>query len=180
MTGFHNTSTYFIFHKLNHHYWFLPSKTETNWNLFYFLYTINSFKIINTPFDTKLRPLYGNIEEKVFNKNQLEFMHKDECIAVDWDDNMIGSVSKKDSHIFSIDDPRGKLHRAFSVFLFNSEGKLLLQQRAKDKITFPGVWTNTCCSHPLVGRIPDEVDRIENVLTGHVNDIKNAACRKLE
>jgi isopentenyl-diphosphate Delta-isomerase len=44
---------------------------------------------------------------------------------------------------------RGLLHRAFSVFLFNSENKLLLQQRAIEKITFPDRWTNTCCSHPL-------------------------------
>lgn len=44
---------------------------------------------------------------------------------------------------------KGLLHRAFSVFLFNSEGKLLLQQRSKDKITFALDWTNTCCSHPL-------------------------------
>lgn len=43
----------------------------------------------------------------------------------------------------------GLLHRAFSVFLFNSENKLLLQQRATEKITFPDMWTNTCCSHPL-------------------------------
>ena len=139
-----------------------------------------SYKVIKSSFNFKLRPFYGNIEEKAFNKNQLEFMHKDECIAVDWNDNMIGSVSKKDSHIFSLNDPRGKLHRAFSVFLFNSDGKLLLQQRAKDKITFPGVWTNTCCSHPLVGMIPDEVDSIEDVLRGNVNGIKHAACRKLE
>lgn len=41
------------------------------------------------------------------------------------------------------------LHRAFSVFLFNSEGKLLLQKRSATKITFPDYWTNTCCSHPL-------------------------------
>lgn len=44
---------------------------------------------------------------------------------------------------------KGLLHRAFSVFLFNSENKLLIQQRANEKITFPGLWTNTCCSHPL-------------------------------
>jgi isopentenyl-diphosphate delta-isomerase len=44
---------------------------------------------------------------------------------------------------------KGLLHRAFSVFLFNSENKLLLQQRANEKITFPDLWTNTCCSHPL-------------------------------
>ena len=44
----------------------------------------------------------------------------------------------------------GLLHRAFSVFLFRpSDGRLLLQRRADEKITFPGMWTNTCCSHPL-------------------------------
>jgi isopentenyl-diphosphate delta-isomerase type 1 len=44
----------------------------------------------------------------------------------------------------------GLLHRAFSVFLFRpSDGRLLLQKRADEKITFPGMWTNTCCSHPL-------------------------------
>ena len=45
---------------------------------------------------------------------------------------------------------KGLLHRAFSVFLFRpSDGRLLLQKRADEKITFPGMWTNTCCSHPL-------------------------------
>ena len=44
---------------------------------------------------------------------------------------------------------KGMLHRAFSVFLFNEEGKLLLQQRAASKITYPLYFTNTCCSHPL-------------------------------
>lgn len=43
----------------------------------------------------------------------------------------------------------GLLHRAFSVFLFNTENKLLLQQRSNAKITFPDCFTNTCCSHPL-------------------------------
>lgn len=50
---------------------------------------------------------------------------------------------------------QGMLHRAFSVFLFNSKGELLLQQRAPEKITFPEYWTNTCCSHPLYN--PDEL-----------------------
>ena len=62
-----------------------------------------------------------------------------------------GTDNKYETHIFCPERPRGKLHRAFSVMLFNSEGKLLLQQRAKEKITFPSVWTNTCCSHPLSG-----------------------------
>ena len=45
---------------------------------------------------------------------------------------------------------KGLLHRAFSAFIFRpSDGKLLLQQRASEKITFPDMWTNTCCSHPL-------------------------------
>lgn len=44
---------------------------------------------------------------------------------------------------------KGMLHRAFSVFLFNTKNELLLQQRATEKITFPDYWTNTCCSHPL-------------------------------
>ena len=55
---------------------------------------------------------------------------------------------------FEDGQPRGQLHRAFSVFLFNSQNKLLLQQRAASKITFPKVWTNTCCSHPLHGYTP--------------------------
>lgn len=45
-------------------------------------------------------------------------------------------------------NPNGHLHRAFSLFLFNSQGKLLLQQRSSNKITFPLIWANTCCSHP--------------------------------
>lgn len=74
----------------------------------------------------------------------------------------------------------GLLHRAFSVFLFNSENKLLLQQRASSKITFPDVWTNTCCSHPLHGFTPSEVDPLDGVLRGEVPGAKHAAVRKLQ
>jgi isopentenyl-diphosphate delta-isomerase len=63
---------------------------------------------------------------------------------------------------------KGLLHRAFSVFLFNSENKLLLQQRASEKITFPDLWTNTCCSHPL--NTPLELD--EEAQIGKMIDIK--------
>lgn len=62
-----------------------------------------------------------------------------------------------DAHVFDTAKPRGTTHRAFSVFLFDEKGRMLLQQRAKSKITFPSVWTNTCCSHPLHGYIPTEV-----------------------
>ena len=72
------------------------------------------------------------------------------------------------------------LHRAFSVFLFDNDGNLLLQKRASSKITFPNVWTNTCCSHPLYGYQPNEVDSEQDVLKGNVNGVKAAAIRKLE
>lgn len=76
--------------------------------------------------------------------NQHDLMHKDECLIVDENDAIIGHASKYDSHRFTADNERGLLHRAFSVFLFNSSGKLLLQKRAAHKVTFPNVWTNTC------------------------------------
>lgn len=65
-------------------------------------------------------------------------MQRDNVILVDENDVITGSANKYDSHTFNTQQPRGLLHRAFSVFLFNSEGKLLLQQRAAHKITFPG------------------------------------------
>ena len=113
--------------------------------------------------------------------SQEDLMYKDECIVVSPNDEILGHTSKYTAHRF--DDPaypQGRLHRAFSVFLFNNEGKLLLQQRAADKITFPSVWTNTCCSHPLYGYSPSEVDDDEAIATGNVNGIKCAAIRKLQ
>ena len=69
------------------------------------------------------------------------------------------------------------LHRAFSVFLFDKDNKLLLQQRAANKITFPSLWTNTCCSHPLYGYEPTEVDTPEGIADGSVLGAKRAAVR---
>lgn len=69
---------------------------------------------------------------------------------------------------------RGLLHRAFSVFLFDSQNRLLLQQRATEKITFPDMWTNTCCSHPL--GIPGETGV---GLEESVQGVRRAAVRKL-
>ena len=57
----------------------------------------------------------------------------------------IGTMDKMAAH------RSGTLHRAFSVFIFNSKGQLLLQQRAFDKYHSGGLWTNTCCSHPKLG-----------------------------
>lgn len=112
--------------------------------------------------------------------SQEDMMKKDTVIVLDDDDNVIGSASKKASHKFTIEQPRAILHRAFSVFLFDeSTGELLLQQRASTKITFPNVWTNTCCSHPLHGMEPSEVDQPKDVVDGSVIGAKNAAIRKL-
>lgn len=82
-----------------------------------------------------------------YDINQVKLM-KEECIVIDKDDNVVRSGSKEECHLME-NINKGLLHRAFSVFLFNSEGKLLLQQRSSAKITFPSLWTNTCCSHPL-------------------------------
>jgi hypothetical protein len=72
--------------------------------------------------------------------SQLDFMEKDTVLVLDDNDNIIGSESKKGSHIFDKKNPRGVLHRAFSVFIFDeSTNELLLQQRAAEKITFPSV-----------------------------------------
>lgn len=111
--------------------------------------------------------------------SQQDLMIKDQCILLDQNDKVIGHANKEISHIFSKEQSYGKLHRAFSVFLFNNEGKLLLQQRASDKITFPSVWTNTCCSHPLSGQSPSEEDDEAAVANGTVPGVKAAAVRKL-
>ena len=66
-------------------------------------------------------------------------------VLVNEQDQQIGIMEKMAAHIV----PR--LHRAFSIFIFNSKGELLLQQRALSKYHSPGLWTNTCCSHPCDG-----------------------------
>jgi isopentenyl-diphosphate delta-isomerase len=69
----------------------------------------------------------------------------EQVILVDIEDNVLGTMEKMDAHVL------GKLHRAFSVFIFNKAGELLLQQRALNKYHSGGKWTNTCCSHPRLG-----------------------------
>lgn len=69
----------------------------------------------------------------------------DEVILVDEQDNVIGSMEKLSAH------KQGLLHRAFSVFVMNDRGELLIQQRASGKYHSAGMWSNTCCSHPRPG-----------------------------
>ena len=70
---------------------------------------------------------------------------KEFVILVDEFDNELGTMEKMEAHVEPV------LHRAFSVFIFNNKGELMLQQRALSKYHSPGLWTNTCCSHPREG-----------------------------
>jgi isopentenyl-diphosphate delta-isomerase len=69
----------------------------------------------------------------------------DEVVLVDEQDAPIGTADKQEAH------RSGALHRAFSVFVFDGAGRLLLQRRAADKYHSGGLWANTCCSHPRPG-----------------------------
>lgn len=69
----------------------------------------------------------------------------EDVILVNESDTEIGSMEKMEAH------EKGILHRAFSVFIFNDNGELLLQRRAYSKYHSGGLWTNTCCSHPRIG-----------------------------
>jgi isopentenyl-diphosphate delta-isomerase len=71
-------------------------------------------------------------------------------VLVDESDRETGFLDKASAH-----SGQGILHRAFSLFIFNAEGELLLQQRAPGKRLWPGYWSNTCCSHPRRGEAMD-------------------------
>ena len=72
-------------------------------------------------------------------------MTEEQVILVDKDDKQIGLMPKMEAH------EKALLHRAFSVFVFNDDGELMLQQRAAEKYHSPLLWTNTCCSHQRDG-----------------------------
>ena len=69
----------------------------------------------------------------------------EQVILVDRDDRPRGLMEKMEAH------EKAELHRAFSVFVFNSKGEIMLQRRTQSKYHSPGLWTNTCCSHPREG-----------------------------
>jgi isopentenyl-diphosphate delta-isomerase len=90
------------------------------------------------------------VELQGYDKDQIDMMEEN-CIIVDNNDNIIGKDTKINCHL-----GEGKLHRAFSILLFNTENKLLIQKRASEKITFPSIWANSCCSHPLYSNNEEE------------------------
>lgn len=84
-----------------------------------------------------LRKYFSHPKIAMTQNSDLEFV-----ILVNEDDQEIGLMEKMEAH------QKAALHRAFSVFLFNSRGEMLLQQRAFSKYHTPGLWSNACCSHP--------------------------------
>ena len=84
-------------------------------------------------------------------KEEIVSSESEPLILVDASDAEVGFLDKAAAH-----DGDGVLHRAFSLFIFNPEGTLLLQQRAPDKRLWPEFWSNSCCSHPRRGERMDE------------------------
>lgn len=122
---------------------------------------------------TTQRPFSSDILDN-YDKVQAELM-KENLILVDKKDTPVGMISKKDGHLRSyLDGKDSTPHRAFSAFIFNEKNELLLQRRSSHKITFPNMWTNTCCSHPLYNK--------EELAEGPIpfQGIKTAAVRRME
>ncbi|PIA29908.1 hypothetical protein AQUCO_05800173v1 [Aquilegia coerulea] len=113
----------------------------------------------------------GEVTDSSMDAVQKKLMFEDECILVDENDNVVGHDSKYNCHLMEKIEAENLLHRAFSVFLFNTKYELLLQQRSATKVTFPLVWTNTCCSHPLY--------RDSELIQENYLGVRNAAQRKL-
>ena len=82
----------------------------------------------------------------IVERRELVSSPEENLILVDSNDKPLGGMSKFDCH-----QGDGTLHRAFSLFIFNSDDELVLQQRSSDKPLWPLYWSNTCCSHPRTG-----------------------------
>lgn len=95
-------------------------------------------------------------------------MEEEQVILVNQYDEQIGTMPKMEAH------EKALLHRAFSVFIFNDENELMLQQRAFSKYHSPGLWTNTCCSHQRIGETNIEAGRrrLQEEM-GFVTDLKD-------
>lgn len=84
-------------------------------------------------------------------RHRIVSSEEERLILVDEDDREVGSLDKGACH-----DGAGVLHRAFSLFIFDAEGRLLLQQRSGGKRLWPLYWSNSCCSHPRVGETMEQ------------------------
>lgn len=98
-------------------------------------------------------------------RHQIVSFDDEPLILVDAQDREIDFLDKAGAH-----DGDGILHRAFSLFIFNPRGELLLQQRAADKRLWPGYWANTCCSHPRRG------ERIDTAIARRLQEELGMQC----
>lgn len=89
-------------------------------------------------------------ENKPYFCSKRYLMAEEKVILVDGHDNETGEMEKIEAH------KKALLHRAFSIFVFNDRGEMMLQQRASSKYHSPGLWTNACCSHPRPGESTEE------------------------
>ena len=96
--------------------------------------------VLNKPSPTKI------MTEQIETRTEIVSDEAELLILVDSEDQPIGELDKAACH-----NGEGKLHRAFSLFVLNSKGQILLQKRAKNKRLWGGYWSNSCCSHPRVG-----------------------------
>lgn len=90
---------------------------------------------------------------------------RDDLILVDEEDCEVGFCDKVACHV-----GKGKLHRAFSIFIFNSRNELLIQKRAEGKMLWGGFWSNSCCSHPRRG------ESLENAAARRIVEELGIAC----
>lgn len=110
-----------------------------------------------------------SINKLKIDKSQVKSL-SERLIMVNKNDRVIGSITKIKGHLKSENNENP--HRAFSVFLFNQKNELLIQQRSQKKVTFPLLWSNTVCSHPL--SIPSEILEKNN------EGILNAVVRRVK
>ncbi len=100
----------------------------------------------------------------ILHLNNIKIIAVEKVVLVDENDRETGIMEKIEVH------RRGLLHRAFSVFILDSKGKLLLQRRSWDKYHSPGLWTNTCCSHPRPG------EAVADAATRRLNEEMGITC----
>lgn len=107
---------------------------------------------------------------KGLDPKQVGFFHSEKLIMVDDKDNVLGPISKGESH--AIETIKNSVyHRALSLLVFDEQNRFLLTQRSSNKITFPNYYTNACCSHPIY-----ETNELED--DGEAIGVKRATIRR--
>lgn len=120
--------------------------------------------------DNAVKPAAWAMSVEHLDPKQVAFYHSEKLIRVDEQDNVLGPISKGESH--AMDSIRRSIyHRALSLLVFDKQDRFLLTQRAACKITFPNYYTNACCSHPQYNELELEDD-------GDAIGVKRATIRR--